>query len=157
MRCTEPTEMPMALAIARPVQWVAWCGRTVHVNATTRAVMSAAIGAFAGLAGLLAQQTLDPALGEALLPSPHRRPTDAKALRHLLRRVPIRRGQHDARPLRMFSRPVAVGHDRCQLLALRSAQNHAYLLCHDPIPQIMARYRISRCAGESSEWLITLD
>ena len=25
MRCTEPTEMPIALAIARPVQWVAWC------------------------------------------------------------------------------------------------------------------------------------
>jgi hypothetical protein len=24
MRCTEPSERPMALAIARPVQWVAW-------------------------------------------------------------------------------------------------------------------------------------
>jgi hypothetical protein len=38
MRCTGPTEMPMALAIARPVQWVAWCGGTVHVNATAMAV-----------------------------------------------------------------------------------------------------------------------
>ena len=28
----------------------------------------------AGLAGLVAQQTVDPALGKALLPSPHRRP-----------------------------------------------------------------------------------
>jgi hypothetical protein len=88
----------------------------------------------AGFAGLVAQQTLDPALGEALLPPPHRRPTDANALRHLLRRVPIRRGEHDARPLHMFARPVAVGHDRCQLLALCSAQNHAYLLCHGPHP-----------------------
>src|SRR5260370_1549260 len=26
MRCTEPSEIPMALAIARPVQRVAWCG-----------------------------------------------------------------------------------------------------------------------------------
>ena len=49
MRCTEPSEMPMALAIARPVQWVAWCGGAVHVNATTRAVVSAAIGALPGL------------------------------------------------------------------------------------------------------------
>ena len=42
-------EMPVALAIARPVQWVAWCGGAVQVNATTRAVVSAAIGALPGL------------------------------------------------------------------------------------------------------------
>jgi hypothetical protein len=82
----------------------------------------------AGLAGLVAQQTLDPALGKARLPPPYRGPADADALRHLPRRVPIRRGKHDARPLHMFARPVAVGHDRRQPLALRSAQNHAYLL-----------------------------
>jgi len=46
----------------------------------------------AGLAGLVAQQTLDPALGKALLPPPYRRPADADALRHPLRRMPIRRG-----------------------------------------------------------------
>ena len=39
----------MALAMARPVQWVAWCGGAVQVNATTRAVVSAAIGALPGL------------------------------------------------------------------------------------------------------------
>ena len=89
----------------------------------------------AGLAGLVAQQTLDPALGKALLPPPHRRPADADALRHLLRRVPIRRGEHDARPLDVLARPVAVGRDRRQLLALRRAQHHTYLLCHGPIPQ----------------------
>src|SRR5215813_8167611 len=49
MRCTEPNEMPMAVAIARPVQWVAWCGGSVHVKATTRAVVSAAIGGLPGL------------------------------------------------------------------------------------------------------------
>src|ERR1700726_3381405 len=49
MRCTEPTEMPMALAIARPVQWVAWCGGAVHVKSTTRAVVSTASGALPGL------------------------------------------------------------------------------------------------------------
>jgi hypothetical protein len=35
MRCTEPTEMPMALAIARPVQWVVWCGGSAQVSATS--------------------------------------------------------------------------------------------------------------------------
>jgi len=39
-------------AIARPVQWVAWCGGAARVNATTRAVVSAAIGALPGLRGL---------------------------------------------------------------------------------------------------------
>ena len=31
MRCTERSEMPTALAIAPPVQWVAWCGGVVQV------------------------------------------------------------------------------------------------------------------------------
>src|SRR6202022_2587946 len=88
--------MPIALAIARPVQWVAWCGGAVHVNATTRAVVSAAIGALPGL-GVLSRSK-------------------------------------PSTPLHMFSRPGAVGHHCCQMLALRSAQNNAYLLCHGPIP-----------------------
>jgi len=141
----------MVLAIARPVQWVAWCGGAVHVNAHHLRRGFRRDRRLAGLTGLVAQQTLDPALGKALLPPPYRRPTDANALRHLLRRVTIGRGEHDARPLHMFAWPVAVGHDRCQLFALRSAQNHAYLLCHSPIPQAIAQYRISRCVCESSE------
>lgn len=86
---------------------------------------SAAIVALPGLRVLSRKQTLDPALGKALLPSPHRRPADADALRYLLRRVPIRRGERDARPLRMFDRPATVGHDRRQLLAPRGAQNRS--------------------------------
>jgi hypothetical protein len=97
----------------------------------------------AGLAGLVAQQTLDPALGKALLPPPHRRPADADALRDPLGRGSIRRGEDNTRPLDVFARPVAVGNDRRQLLALRSAQHHAYLLCHGPIPRAMAPYRTS--------------
>jgi hypothetical protein len=41
--------MPVALAIARSVQWVASCGGSVQVNATTRAVVSDAIGVLPGL------------------------------------------------------------------------------------------------------------
>src|SRR5262245_4976242 len=72
------------------------------------------------------QQTFDPALGKALLPAPHGRPAVADALGHPLRRVPIRRSQHAARPLDMLARPVAVGRNRRQLLILRDAQNHTY-------------------------------
>jgi hypothetical protein len=51
-------------------------------------------------------------------------------LRHPLRRLPIRRGEHDARSLDVLARPVAVGRDRRQLRAIRGAQNHTYLLRH---------------------------
>jgi hypothetical protein len=59
---------------------------------------------FAGLAGLVAQQTLHAGFGEALLPTPHRRPADAEALSNLLRRSPIDGGEHDARSLHVFCR-----------------------------------------------------
>jgi len=94
----------------------------------------------AGLAGLVAQQTLDPALGKALLPPPHRRTAETEALRNLLRRAPIRRGEHDARPFHVFARPVAVGGDRRQLLAFRCAQHHTYCLCHGPHLPPTAQY-----------------
>ena len=42
------------------------------------------------------------------------------------------------RPLHMFTRPVTVGHDRRQLLALRLRSKPRTLLCHGPIPQAMA-------------------
>ena len=76
---------------------------------------------FAGLARLVAQQTLNSALGEALLPAPHRRPAEADTLRYSLRRRSIGRAQHDARPLDVLVRPVAVAGNRRQLLTLRSA------------------------------------
>jgi hypothetical protein len=38
------------------------------------------------------------------------------------------------RALDVLARPVAVGRDRRQLLALRAAQHHTDLLCHGPIP-----------------------
>jgi hypothetical protein len=104
----------------------------------------------AGLAGLVAQQTFDPALGTALLPPPHRRPADADALRHSLRQLPIRRGEHDARPLDELARPVAIARNRRQLLALSGAHNHTYLLSHGFIPPSPAQYRISCPTRESS-------
>jgi len=105
----------------------------------------------AGLARPVAQQTVNPALGKALLPPPHRWPADADALRHLLHRAPIRRGEHNARPLDVLARPVAVGRDRRQLFALSRVQHHTDLLCHGPNPPTMAQYCIFRYPCESPE------
>jgi hypothetical protein len=41
--------MSMTAAIPRPVQWLPWCGGSVQVSATIRAVISAAIDASPGL------------------------------------------------------------------------------------------------------------
>src|SRR5438445_13079183 len=95
MRCTEPSQTPVALAIARPVQWVAWCGGAVQVNATTCAVVAAAIGALPGLQVLSRSTPSTSHLGKALLPAPPRPPAEADAVRHPLGRVPIRRGDHE--------------------------------------------------------------
>jgi hypothetical protein len=104
----------------------------------------------AGLAGLVAQQTLNPALGKTLLPPPYRRPADTDALRYPLRRVTIGRGEHNVRPLDVLARPVTVGHDRRQLLALHRAQYHAYRLSHGPFPPDLAQYCTSQRRRESS-------
>ena len=122
MRCTEPTEMSMALAhrLAGPVG-----GFMRRLGAGQRHHLG---GDFyrdrrlAGLAGLVAQQTVNPALDRALLPPPHRWPADPTLCAHPLCRVPLRRGEHDARPLDVLTRSIAVGGNRCQLLVLGGAQ-----------------------------------
>src|SRR5438132_2077227 len=133
MRCTEPSEMPMAWAIARPVQWVAWCGGSVQVSATSRAVVPQ-LSASCRACGFVTQQPINSHLGEALLPPPHSWPADADALRHLLRRPPIRRSEHDAHPFDVLARPVTVSRKRRQLLALHGAQDHAYCASHGSFP-----------------------
>src|ERR1700738_3198160 len=87
---------------------------------------------FAGLAGLVAQQPLHARLTEALLPPPHRWAADADALSTPLRRSPIARGEHDARPLHVFLPLVAVAHDRFQPFPVHSANDHTYSLSHEP-------------------------
>src|SRR6516162_780136 len=126
MRCTEPSERPLTLAIARPVQWVASCGGSVQVSATTRAVVSAAIGALPGLRVLSRSRPSTPLSAKRCCP----RHTVGRLTPMLCAtRCPepaIGRGEHDARPLDVFARPVAVRHDRRQLLALRRPENHTH-------------------------------
>ena len=104
----------------------------MQVSATLCALMAAAIGILPGFRVLSRSRPSTPVSAKRLLPSPHGRPADADALHHPLRRVPIRRGEHDARPLDVLARGIAVGDYRRQLLALRGAQHHTYPLCHGP-------------------------
>ena len=89
----------------------------------------------AGLAGLVAQQPFHASLGKALLPAPHRRPTDPDALGHSLRRMPIPRGEHNARPLNVLAQPAAVVRNRHQPIAFRGVHYHTDRLRHGPILQ----------------------
>ena len=76
IRCTVRKESPVALAIIRPVQWVASPGGSPQVSATTRCTTASGVRGLPGLSGLVAQQPVDAGLGEALLPAPHRRPAE---------------------------------------------------------------------------------
>ena len=99
----------------------------------------------AGLARLVAQQTVHALFGEALLPPPHHRPADADLRRDLLHRAAACRGEHDPRPLDVFARPVAIGRDRLQPLPVQRA-HITHTVC--AIQPEFAR-RSSRC--ESAE------
>src|SRR5262244_3820372 len=132
MRCTEPSERPLTLAIARPVQWVASRGGSVQVSATTCAVVSAAIGAFPGLRVLSRSRPSTPLsvkrccqrhtvgrLTPTLCATRCAEPRSAEASTIRARSTCLRRRLRSAC-------------HRRQLLALRGTQNHAYLLCHGP-------------------------
>src|SRR6266849_5900281 len=145
MRCTEPSASPIALAIARPVQWVAWCGGSVQVSATTRAVVSAAIGAVPGLRVLSRNRPSTPASAKRCCQRHTVGRLTPDALRNPLRRSPIGGGEHDARPLHVFLPLVAVGHDRFQSFPVHRADDHIYSLSH--VPSIT-----HSPSGESTEW-----
>jgi len=90
MRCTEPNEIPMALAIVRPVQWVASCDGSVQLSPHYLRRDFCCDRRLTGPAGPVAQQAVNPALSKRLSSPSHRRPADPNALCHPLRRVPLR-------------------------------------------------------------------
>ena len=107
MRWTEPCERPQALAIAGPVQWVAWCGGSVQVSATTRAVVFTVIGDLPGLRVLSWSRPATPLSAKRWC---HRH-TVGRLTRMLCatRCAECRSAEeHNARPLDVLARPVAV-------------------------------------------------
>jgi hypothetical protein len=90
----------------------------------------------AGLSGLVVHQPVDAGLGEALLPAPDRRPAEPGSPGDLGHVQPLGGVQDDADPRHMLLRPVAIGQDRRQALAIRGREKRANRLCH---AQIMAQ------------------
>ena len=82
------------------------------------------------LSRLVPQQPVCAFLGEALLPAPNHRTTDAQALSHRLHRAALRRHKHDLRTFHVLPRPIAVGDDRLKPMSIRRTQDHTYRLCH---------------------------
>jgi hypothetical protein len=153
-RCAAPNPPRCGwLAIARPVQWVAWRGGAVHVNATTCAVISAAIGALPGL--------------RVLSRSKPSTPLSAKRCchRHTVGRLtPMRCATcctecRSAEASTMPARSTCLrGRLRSATIAANCSRSAVLKTTHTccaiaPIPQAMAQYRISRCVCGCSEWL----
>ena len=130
MRCTERKEIPAVFAIARPVQWVASPGGSEQVRVTTRRTIRVAQGRLPGLAGGIAQQPVDPGLGEAPLPAPHRRPADRGPFGHLRDRQPLGRRQNDLSPRHMLLGAVAIDDDRLQMSTIFRRDQRTYDLSH---------------------------
>ena len=120
----------LALAIARPVQCVASPGGSAQVSATTRRTVASGVRGLPGSPGLVAQQPVDAGLGEALLPAPDRRPADSDPPGDLGHVQPLGRMQDDPGPCRVLLRPVAIGQDRRQALAIGSRDHNTHRLCH---------------------------
>src|SRR3954447_9124347 len=127
MRCTEETLMPAASAIAAPVQWVASCGGSVAVRATTRSMTSWPSGATRGGRVLSRKR-----LREALLPAPDAGLRLAGPAHDLGRAEAAGRKQHDFGPPGMLLRGVAVADDRFQAAAIEGAEGDGDTGAHAP-------------------------
>jgi hypothetical protein len=86
----------------------------------------------AGLAGRIAQQPLDPGLGEPPLPAPHRRPADLGAPADRGDAQPVGRVQNDPSPHHMLLRAIALGDDRLQTSTLVGRDQETGDLSHAP-------------------------
>ena len=99
------------------------------------------------LSGLVAQQPVDAGLGIAKLPAPDRRPAEPRTPGNLRHLQSLRRCQDDAGSHRMFLRPVAIGQNRRQTLAIRRRNPGTNYLCHDQaITQSAARMNLKNAS-----------
>src|SRR5271157_3204161 len=110
-RCTARRLTPTALAMARPVQCVAWPGGSEQLRSKTLATTLAESGARPGLRVLSRSRPYYTLLGVSRLPAPDRRSADARASRHFLHRQAVGRTKDNVRPPHMFERAIAIRDD----------------------------------------------
>ena len=115
--------MPTALAMARPVQWVASPGGSEQVSSSTFATTLAESGALPGLRVLSRSKAVDALLAVAQLPAPDRGAADPGATRDFQNRQALGGQQNDLRPLNMLERAAAVRDDGEQTLAIFGRNN----------------------------------
>src|SRR5512132_492637 len=136
MRCTEETLIPVALAIAAAVQWVAWVwrfGRGQRDHAIDDRLLQ---GRDTRRPRLVAQKPVHAVRHEPLLPAPDARLRLAAAAHDLGRAETVRGRQDDLRPPDVLLRAVPVRDDRFQTGTIGGADfdgdvpAHAHRLAH---------------------------
>src|SRR5580704_5539678 len=122
MRWTVRSDRPTALAMARPVQWVASPNGLPWVSASTLATVAVGTGFLPGGRVLSRSSPSTP-----LLPAPHRWAAHAGAVGHLKHLQALRREQNDLRALDVLQRSVPIVNDRRQPGAILCADDDAQL------------------------------
>src|ERR1700751_3806789 len=150
MRCTERSEMPLAAAIARPVQWVASPGGSVNVSSTTRSTSADGNGGRPGFRVLSCSRPVTPSrINRSCQRHTHGFETPA---RRMIWAVP---------------QPSAVAkmtraRHTCFCGLLRSAttaasRSRSAALTSILIPSRMQQYRMRRLITESYDCVVPLD
>src|SRR6185436_12101811 len=132
MRWTEETLTRAALAIAAPVQWVASCGGSVAVSATTWSMTSWPSGGTRGGRVLSRNRPSTPSAAKRFLPAPDAGLRLARPAHDLDGAKTVRRQQHDLGPPGMLLRDVAVTDDRAQAAAIDGGEGDGDTRAHVP-------------------------
>ena len=132
--------MPMSLAIARTVQWVASPGGGCSGAGNHPFDQLGRQPWDARRPGLVAQQPVDAGLQVARLPAPHAGLGLARPAHDLDRAQPVGREQHDLCPPDVFLRTVPIGHERRQTRTIGGRKPKAAGFSHaGTLPQANAK------------------
>jgi hypothetical protein len=107
--------MPVALAMARPVQWVTSPGGSELQNLRDNFRRERGL---AGFARLVAQDAIDAMLTISPLPAPDSGAAGASPPRDFQHWQALGGKQHDLRPLNLLERTISIAGDRKQALAI---------------------------------------
>src|SRR5512144_902531 len=129
MRCTEEMLIPVALAIAAAVQWVACRGGSVAVSAITRSMIVCSKGGIRDGRVLSRRSPSTPSV-MPLLPAPDARLRLAAPAHDLGRADAVRGRQDDLRPPDALRRAVPVRNDRFQTDTVGGADFDADVFAH---------------------------
>src|SRR5262249_23989923 len=132
MRCTELTLMPTALAMAAPVQWVAFGGGPDKVKVTTRSTTSGGSWGDSRGPGFVAPQPGDACGAKPILPAPDDGLGLSSAPHDLGAAAAIGGQKDDLSPPDMLLRAVPIADNGLQLSALGSAQLDFGSFVHSP-------------------------